>query len=146
MKIYIAYGSNMNIRQMDDRYPAAKLVGTTYLRDYILVFECAEESAGFASVKKRNGSVVPVVLWKTTKSDEKLLDEQEGCPNFYRKECLQVEFNGQLLNGYVYIMNNGKPCLPSAKYYKAVEDGYKANNIDLTYLVEALKDTKSKIL
>ena len=37
-KLYIAYGSNLNLPQMAKRCPAAKVVGTSEIKDYALVF------------------------------------------------------------------------------------------------------------
>ena len=39
MKYYLAYGSNLNIRQMQMRCPGAKPVGTMVLEDYELLFK-----------------------------------------------------------------------------------------------------------
>ena len=37
-KLYIAYGSNLNLPQMAKRCPTAKVVGTSEIKDYALVF------------------------------------------------------------------------------------------------------------
>lgn len=37
-KIYIAYGSNLNLPQMAQRCPAAKVLGKSELKDYELLF------------------------------------------------------------------------------------------------------------
>lgn len=33
-KYYIAYGSNLNVKQMKFRCPGAKVVGTSVIKDY----------------------------------------------------------------------------------------------------------------
>ena len=38
-RLYVAYGSNLNIRQMQHRCPTAKLYGTGTVSDYELQFK-----------------------------------------------------------------------------------------------------------
>jgi hypothetical protein len=37
-KLYIAYGSNLNLTQMAKRCPTAKVLGASEIKDYALVF------------------------------------------------------------------------------------------------------------
>lgn len=43
-KYYLAYGSNLNIRQMALRCPTAKPVGTAVIEDYELLFKGSKPS------------------------------------------------------------------------------------------------------
>ena len=72
MKMYVAYGSNMNVEQMSRRCPDAKVFGTGLLHGYKIVFR--GRSNGVANIEPAEGSTVPVVLWKISPSDEKALD------------------------------------------------------------------------
>jgi hypothetical protein len=38
-RYYIAYGSNLNIRQMRMRCPHARVIGTAVIKDYELLFK-----------------------------------------------------------------------------------------------------------
>ena len=38
MKYYLAYGSNLNLNEMKVRCPSAKMIGSTILKDYELIF------------------------------------------------------------------------------------------------------------
>ena len=69
-KIYLAYGSNLNLKQMAQRCPTAKVLGTSTLKDYQLMFRGAFGNA-HATVEPCNGSEVPVLLWGITEEDEK---------------------------------------------------------------------------
>ena len=38
-RYYLAYGSNLNVRQMKYRCPTAKIAGTAVIRDYELLYK-----------------------------------------------------------------------------------------------------------
>ena len=40
-KLYIAYGSNLNLPQMANRCPTAEVVGTSEVKGYELLFKAA---------------------------------------------------------------------------------------------------------
>ena len=61
-RLYMAYGSNMNLEQMADRCRTAEVVGKGILKNYELLFRGARHGA-VATVEPREGSSVPVVLW-----------------------------------------------------------------------------------
>ncbi len=100
-KLYIAYGSNLNLEQMAVRCPTAEVVGTTVLRNWRLVFN------GVASIERHKGSAVPVLVWRIRPRDEDALDVYEGWPTLYRKESLNISLDGKQVRAMVYIMNNG---------------------------------------
>ena len=45
-RLYVAYGSNLNISQMAYRCPTAKLYGTGVIENYALQFKGSPESIG----------------------------------------------------------------------------------------------------
>lgn len=55
-KLYIAYGSNLNLMQMAERCPTARVVGTSMLENYQLVFR------GVATIEPRQGTRGPVAI------------------------------------------------------------------------------------
>lgn len=60
-KLYIAYGSNMNIEQMARRCPTAKVVASTWLEGYRLRFMGGSYSA-VATIEPSEDDLVPVLV------------------------------------------------------------------------------------
>ena len=83
-RYYIAYGSNLNVRQMKYRCPTARIIGTSVIKDYELLFK-GSKTGSYLTIEKKKGEQVPVVIWETKESDELALDRYEGCPQFYYK-------------------------------------------------------------
>lgn len=135
--LYAAYGSNMNIRQMEYRCPNAKIIGTGKIKGYRLTFR----RGGYANIEPAEDESVPILVWDTTISDERRLDQYEGYPDFYTKELVEVEMDdGEKKMAYIYIMTNtarGEYAVPTVQYYRSVKSGYIANCIDLRPLIEA---------
>lgn len=137
-RLYIAYGSNLNLMQMERRCPTAKAVGTALLRNWRLRFRGGRLSA-VATVEKANGYKVPVLVWKLQPEDERALDRYEGWPHLYRKEMLRVAVNGKRVYTMIYIMNeSGNPYgTPSEHYLNTILEGYKTAGFDTAPLTEA---------
>ena len=117
-KYYIAYGSNLNLEQMARRCPTAKVVGSTTLKNYRLMFRGGSHTA-VATVERNQGDEVPVLIWRLQPKDEKALDVYEGWPHLYRKETLRVTVNGKRLYAMIYIMNEDRRPYgaPSPQYF-----------------------------
>lgn len=140
-RLYVAYGSNLNIRQMKDRCPTAKLYGTGTIEDYELQFKGYPDSA-FATIAQKEGSSVPVAVWEIQPQDERSLDRYEGYPSHYFKQNVPVQLDGEEVNAMVYIMNLKMQFgLPSPYYYRTVYDGYNNCGLDTNVLNEALKNS-----
>lgn len=136
-KIYAAYGSNMNILQMQMRCPNSKLLGTGTLNDYRLEFR----GDGVATIVREEGKVIPIVLWEITQNCERCLDVYEGFPRMYIKQYILVKTDTSLINAMAYIMNEPYCEIitkPSNRYYNVIKEGYLQNHIDTTCLEEAL--------
>lgn len=137
--LYIAYGSNLNLPQMAFRCPTAKVVGTSEIRDYELLFRGSRQSA-VATVEPSKGGSVPVLLWTLKDKDLQALDRYEGYPNFYRKEILEVELKGKTVPAMVYIMNDGHPLgSPSDYYLNTIMEGYQSAGFDTEILEDAVE-------
>lgn len=96
---YIAYGSNMNHKQMADRCPGADFHGPGYVNDWILTMP------SYANIEPRQGERVPVVVWRISSDHEKTLDHYERYPEMYIKKDLRVQLkNGEELRGMAYVM------------------------------------------
>lgn len=139
-KLYVAYGSNLNISQMARRCPTAKVVGIGKLNGYQLTFRRV------ATIEPVEGATTLVGVWEINKRDEQALDIYEGYPSYYRKETVEVEMHsGEKIQAMVYIMNYGEPQLPPQGYYDTIEQGYRDTGLDLKYLMTALDDTEKRI-
>lgn len=133
--IYLAYGSNMHIEQMKRRCHTGKVLGTSTLKGYRLVFNSV------ATIEPDPDRCVPVVLWDIQTADEKKLDCYEGYPRLYRKETVQVELNGETVDAMVYIMNSEGVRPPGEYYYNVIREGYEANGLDTAPLKQALQES-----
>ena len=145
-KLYIAYGSNMNLAQMANRCPTAAVVGASEMRGYRLLFRGGHANA-VATVEPYSGGSVPVVVWEITPADEAALDRYEGYPFLYRKETVKVKLNGKAVSAMVYIMNEEDDYAyrplgrPNAYYYTTIIEGYKDAGFDIDILRKATTDS-----
>ena len=143
-KLYIAYGSNLNLEQMANRCPTAKVIGTSEIKDYKLTFRGPHGHA-VATVEPCKGESVPALVWQITPNDEKALDRYEGWPHLYRKETIKVKVDKKTVNAMVYIMNEGRPLeQPSCYYYSTILEGYKSAGFDAEYLRKAVVNSYEK--
>ena len=141
-KLYIAYGSNLNLPQMEKRCPAAQVLGASEIKDYALVFRGGRHGA-VATIEPCEGSSVPVLLWEITPEDEKALDVYEGYPSFYGKETMELPLAGRTVPAMVYVMTPGHRLgYPSDFYYNTIRDGYITAEFDTAVLEQALDYTE----
>ncbi len=143
VKIYAAYGSNLNKQQMTMRCPDAKYVGTGTLNGYELCFKGMPDNA-YATVVPAEGASVPIGLWEISERDEQSLDRYEGFPRSYFKQSVSVQTETGEVEAIVYIMNlKRKAGIPSPYYYRRVYDGYRDCGLDASVLDAALKKSVS---
>ena len=145
-KLYVAYGSNLNMEQMRDRCPTAEFIGTGAIENYELQFKGSLHNA-HATIAPKEGSSALVGVWRIQKRDEYHLDMYEGynpkgyC--YYNKEQIPVKMDdGSTLTGMVYIMD---PRMdfgnPSKSYYDIVRQGYADCGLDTAVLDQAVSDS-----
>ena len=143
--MYFAYGSNINLEQMEHRCPDALLVGPVTLQNYELQFR----GSGFATVAPKKDCVVHGLLWKLTPSCEQSLDRYEGYPRHYIKEAVTVQTaDGSKIPVMAYIMAEPmcrQPALPYPRYYRAIQQGFEANGLPVESLEEAWNRTIDEI-
>ncbi len=144
-RLYLAYGSNLNIPQMNRRCPGAKLVGTTNLPDWHLEFR-GSKTGNYLTLVRDSGTGVPVAIWAVTPRDEANLDRYEGCPTFYYKKDLWVNLcdketgKEHRVKAFAYIMHEErKKGLPTEAYLQTCREGYEAFGFDQNCLGEALE-------
>lgn len=137
--LYLAYGSNLNVRQMATRCPHSKTKGKFNLPNYKLVFRSV------ADIIKSKGDYVPVGVWDIDIKDEDALDRYEGYPHLYTKKYLTIKTNGTRKLCMFYIMNDDSYLYqPSNSYYKTIEEGYKNFKLNLDYLKQAKTESIQK--
>ncbi|MGI6383224.1 MAG: gamma-glutamylcyclotransferase family protein [Tissierellaceae bacterium] len=143
-RLYLAYGSNLNVEQMKYRCPTAKIYGKGMLRGFRLLFKGGRENA-YLTIEPFKVGKVPVVIWDIKSKDEIALDRYEGYPSFYYKDDMEVELEtGEVVTAMVYIMTKERVRLnlPSRNYLAVVKEGYKEHGFRMKFLNEALKVSK----
>ena len=142
-KFYLAYGSNLNVKQMQFRCPDARIVGTAEIPNYQLLFK-GSKTGSYLTIEKCEGGTVPVVIWEVTEQDEKTLDRYEGYPDFYYKRELKVKYKGirtgnrRTATAFVYIMHEDRPIgVPSDFYMDTCLEGYDTFYFDSSILLAA---------
>ena len=134
--LYFAYGSNINLGQMEYRCPDASVVGPVALENYELLFR----RGGFATIMPCEGGKVHGLLWSITPECERSLDRYEGYPRFYDKRIVTVrDGEGRSLSVMAYIMDERfrEPMLPTTTYYNGILEGYRQNGLPVTALKKA---------
>ena len=147
-RYYIAYGSNLNVRQMRMRCPSARIIGTATLKDYELLFK-SSKTGSYLTVEKKLGSTVPVAVWEVAAQDEKALDRYEGFPIFYYKKELTLPIKGirtgKVRNRrvFVYIMHEERSIgIPSIPYMQTCLERYDDFCFNRQPLIEAYLNTR----
>lgn len=142
-RYYIAYGSNLNIRQMRMRCPMARVIGTATIPDYELLFKGSQTGA-YLTIEPKIGASVPVAVWSMAEEDEAALDRYEGFPTFYYKKEMQLPIKGiksgktRIRDCFVYIMHEERSIgIPSLAYVSVCLEGYITFGFDEHFLAEA---------
>lgn len=142
-RLYIAYGSNLNLEQMKHRCPTAEVVGASELKNWRLWFRGGGHSA-VATIEREPGFAVPVLIWRIQPEDEAALDRYEGWPHLYRKEMLRLTVNKKRVRAMVYIMNTDRHPygVPSTGYFNIIHEGYESAGFNADILYDAVKRSK----
>ena len=137
MKLYIAYGSNMDVKQMAYRCPNAELIGESEVKDYELLFK-GSQTGSYATIEPKKGKTVPVLIWKITAKDEQSLDLYEGYPTFYYKKNLTVNVDGKTVTAMVYIMDEKRILgIPTNHYLDILDRAYRKFGFNYNILIDA---------
>lgn len=144
-RIYGAYGSNLNVKQMKKRCPTAKVIGTTVINNYALIFRGSGDAA-VATLEPAQGKSVPIALWEIQGQDEYHLDRYEGYPDLYRKEILNFNVSSQVKEIMIYLMNEHYPYgIPSSSYINVIQEGYRDHGFDEGILLDAVEQAKENV-
>ena len=149
-RYYIAYGSNLNIRQMRMRCPGARIIGTSVIEGYRLLFK-GSRTGSYLTIEPQEGASVPVAAWAVTEEDEAALDRYEGFPSFYYKKEMELPLKGiktgkvRLRKVFVYIMHEDRPLgVPSEFYMETCKQGYQSFGFDEAFLEQAYADSREE--
>ena len=135
--LYAAYGSNLNLAQMEARCPGARVLGAGRISGYRLAFKRVGVCA-FATIEPCQGEYVPVGIWEIGERNEAALDSYEGVPTHYGKETVEVEMAEGKVRGMVYVMNRrAVPALPGQGYLMGILKGYHSFGLEEQKLWEA---------
>lgn len=152
-KLYLAYGSNLNLRQMAHRCPGAELLGYTYLEDTRLIYR-GSLSGYYLSIEPARGSRTPRGVFRITPQDERSLDRYEGYPELYGKVIYRglplYAMDGTrrpvTIDAMAYQLPVSAPAgLPIPYYIHICREGYLDFGFDPAYLDQALAVTKEEM-
>lgn len=130
-KLYIAYGSNLNMEQMMFRCPDARPYASGLINGWKLVFR-GSKTGSYCSIIPSKDDAVPVGIWEISEKDEQNLDIYEGYPRFYSKEYVKLKTASGEKEAMVYIINKkARPGLPSSRYIDVCRQGYKDFNLPM---------------
>ena len=142
-RYYLAYGSNLNIAQMQFRCPNAVVVGTAVIPDYELLFKGSLTGA-YLTIEPKQGAQVPVGVWEVSLVDELRLDRYEGFPSFYYKKEMRIPVvdirtgKTKLRDAFVYVMHEDRKLgIPTSFYMRTCLDGYRDFGFDPDFLFDA---------
>lgn len=138
-KLYVAYGSNLNLAQMAARCPTARVYAKGVLNNWTLVYR-GHKTNSHATIERKAGSTVPVLVWEIQPRDEYQLDIYEGYPHYYYKRNIMVDIGKGKKKAMVYIMDERQlPGRPSVNYIETIRHGYADNNMDIAIFEKSLE-------
>lgn len=124
---------------MAARCPYARIYAKGVLNNWELVYRGSETNS-HATIIKKSGSTVPVLVWEIQPRDEYRLDIYEGYPRYYFKRNIMVEIDGRKKKAMVYIMDKWQlPGRPSATYVDTIRQGYVDNDMDMSIFEKSLE-------
>ena len=149
-RYYLAYGSNLNVRQMMIRCPSARMIGTAPIEDYRLMFK-GSKTGSYLTIEPEEGCSVPVGVWEVSEADELALDRYEGFPTFYYKKELELPITGirtgkvRHRKAFVYIMHEDRLLgVPSNMYMRICMEGYMDFGFNYDTLWEAYEYSRQE--
>lgn len=137
LRLYFAYGSNLNLDQMVYRCPNARFMCKGILPDHKLIFKRV------ADIEQCTGRYVAGGLFQITPQCLRALDRYEGYPRVYTTKNIKVmteEFG--IVDAFVYIMTpNHEYAMPTDVYYDTIRNGYHHCDLDYKLLKLAKRQT-----
>jgi len=133
MRLYFAFGSNMERAHMERLCRGAEALGTAHLEHH--QFFIAQ--AGYASIAAKRGATVHGVLWKITAPHLAKLDQYESvAAGLYRLAAVPVHHGDKLLRALVYVASDPRPGRPKPGYQEGVVAAARAWQLPERYVRE----------
>lgn len=152
--LYFAYGSNLNVAQMQHRCPGHVVVGMGALRDHRLAFPITSHDwgGGVASVVPSHGAVVWGMVYELTDEHLAALDGFEGYQgpddqhNLYDRHAVFVDLtrpdDGSIprrVRAACYFARPSNPAPPSRRYLEAILAGARHHRLPDEYVAALAK-------
>lgn len=140
MPAYFAYGSNMNLKRMEEMCPGRRPLGIATLHDYLLAFRYPSTTwagGGVCDIVRCKGSLVWGVLFEVSEADLQALDDYEDvAQGGYRRLSVAVNLEGFLHNAISYEVVEKLPhnLRPTERYLDLVIAGAEQNGLPRGYI------------
>jgi gamma-glutamylcyclotransferase (GGCT)/AIG2-like uncharacterized protein YtfP len=140
--LYFAYGSNLNLPQMQRRCAGYVIVGRATLNDHTLVFPRRYSSwnGGVAGIQPSPGEKVEGAVYDLTETHMASLDRYEGvADHHYERRNVTVQFpdgRREQVITYFALPQPGEPFKPSKKYMTTIIDGAEAHGLPADYIAK----------
>ena len=134
--MYFAYGSNMCIRQMNERCPNNSKIGIAQLSGYMWIIS----TRGYANVVKSSNDDVWGVIYEISIRDEAKLDGYEGVSTkCYLKENLDILIDRRIKNCLTYVDPITEIGIPSYTYSNTINEGILDSKLPEEYVEKYLR-------
>lgn len=139
-RLYLAYGSNLHPRRLEERVGDVRLITSTQLRDWSLRFD---KRGGDGSAKANlhpapgSGQSVGVALYELTLDQVRILDRYEGCGRGYETISLSISVDGDVLSSFAYLAPSqwlSDQLLPFDWYVALIREGARFHGFESAVL------------
>ena len=128
---YFAYGSNMDIAQMQARCPGSQLVGPAELVDH----RFGINARGYATVIPHAQQRVYGLVWAISEAHSLSLDRHESVPQHYVRQTLAIHLSdGQVRDMLIYVAVNASPGAPQPGYLEKILAAAKLHQLPEHYV------------
>ena len=135
-RLYFAYGSNLCIRQMNDRCPNNSKIGMGKLKGHRWIIT----KRGYANVVKSSDEDVWGIIYEISRSDEEKLDVYEGVSTkCYVKENLDILMDGKIQNCLTYVDPTTEEGVPTSTYANTIDEGLCDSKLPEEYVEKHLR-------
>ena len=144
LTLYFAYGSNLDLAQMQSRCPSARYFARATLPRHDLVFRgtSAHWGGAVASLRPSKTRSTSGVLYAMRSADLVGLDYFEGHPRYYRRRLRTVvDERGTRWAAHVYILpaKLAPVGMPGRKYLEVLALAYGEHGFDIRALKRAVR-------
>ena len=136
MRLYFAYGSNMDRAHMAKLCRGAEALGSATAENQLYFIA----AAGYASMTPRRNARVFGVLWKINAQRIAKLDAYESVESgLYASASIPVRHDGKLLRAMIYYALEAKPGYPKPGYQENIIAAARAWQFPPEYLAHLEK-------